>query len=464
MMESPEREKPKQTRIHFVRIVPPHRDKWNTESGIRLGEDRKITFQTLRKIIHEQLIREKGTESRMTVTCSLLDDDKKGGDVYMIERIGSDSSFGFVYRLGFRTDPRVHAALKMMPRYAKRGHDILKENQAEIRMAWSASRSMENEKVREITKMSYFPMVLSNGWCPTAVIPIPTELGIDPDDGSGYSKSKDVGPVVMNASRVAMYDSATRYAFAKTVIDKLTIEYRKDPKREDLIKEAERFFDARNGWSVQRMAGYYEQHKTIEGPQCHQFFVRVDTLITEIAWGDMNKYLDEQAFEGSPPRPEDELDTLVGHVLKAIDIMHRFVGIHHRDMHTPNVLITFVRDDSGRLVPWPLITDFGISVEMFPVVPRNQAEDVFRFLESFGSRGNKRNFRKKEGESQRVYKPLPDRLNTRIETLTDRFENATDLTSAMAVAWWSDKTWSDTLSRRVSVVSTEGTRDPFDVL
>ncbi len=467
MMETPEKEK--QARVHFIRIVPPHADKWNTESGIRLGADREITFQTVRKIIRDQLIREKGTESRMTVTCSLLDDDKKGGDVYMIERIGSDSSFGFVYRLGFRVDPGVQAALKMMPRYEAKDRNILEENRAEIRMARTASRSMEKPEVQKITTMSYFPTVLSSGWCPTAVLPIPREVETMEDqspDSQGYVQSIEAGPIFMHANQIEIYDSAIRYAFVKTVIGKLKVEYRSDPKGADLIAEAEHLFKPRNGWSVQRMAEYYEQHKTIDGPQRHQFFAQVDTLITEIAWGDMTKYLDEQAIEGSPPRPEAELDALVGHVFKAIDIMHRFVGIHHRDMHLANILITFVRDASDHLVPWPLITDFGRSVEMSPVDPESQAQDVFRFLEAFEKRGNKDNFPepKEEADPKRVRNPLPERLDDRIETLIERFEKAKDLTSAMAVEWWSDKTWTDEISQRVPVVSTEGTRDPFDVL
>lgn len=332
--------------IKIKRIIAPYLS--GQVSGV-IGEGNRVTaFETLRKVIKQQ----QGREGE----CPLLDSDADSA-FHIVKRIGSRSRFAQVYEVAFRDFPGVKAALKVMPIESDKtgivfGISTFSANLEEIKIARRVSLFVETGVT------PYFPYFYGGGLC--------KEVDMQPPSDDARNKSREV----------QLFDRAKEYTFRETIIEQLTED---QPDRNDAARELRHKL---HGWSIPRMAAYYERHSrpSIEFVGRYNFGVRAHVMIMELAYGDLYQFVKQGKFTKAIG------EKFILQTLQAIESMHNIVHVVHNDLHIKNILVAYQLID-GALTPVPLIHDFGYA-KLFnddDEYEHERKEDIARFLRTLQS-------------------------------------------------------------------------------
>lgn len=331
--------------IQIKRIIAPYLS--GDVSGV-IGEgDRVTAFETLRKVIEDQ----QGGPNK----CPLLDNDEESA-FHIVKRIGSESKFAQVYEVGFRDYPGVKAAMKVMPIESSKtgvasGLGTFDTNLKEIRIAGKVSTFVQ----RGITP--YFPYFYGAGFCKFV------EMQAPDDDLESSSRA------------VQLFNRAKIYSFRETIIEQLT-EDELDPEEEARLLRRKL-----HGWSIPRMAAYYERrNRGMEFTGRYNFGIRAHVMLVELAYGDLYQFIKKGKFT------DDVGPGFIGASLEAIDSMHTILGVAHNDLHIKNVLVAYQKRGPA-LIPVPLIHDFGHATDFEgePISASMQKGDVERFVRTLQS-------------------------------------------------------------------------------
>jgi hypothetical protein len=283
----------------------------------------------------------------------------------VIQKIGSDSAFGQVFKVAFITSDESEGpesgegflsekdfmATKVMPDVGPYTSD---NNFNEWRITSSAS-----DLVRA-GRSIYFPILYGEKEC--------HDMRLTPPPTDAKERSNLPG-------MVQLYTRSQEWAIKKSLIDRY-ITFEDDEHRKRELKMLDRL-------DLYTIAGHIFEHQRNLEEDAH---VMVDMttplsgliLFTELAWGDMRQFLrivykarygDSESIALLPLDVVDDLIQTNGHaimlqrvfqhVMYAIRDMHRLLHISHNDLHIGNVLIQFVRGAEDRLKPLALVTDFG---------------------------------------------------------------------------------------------------------
>ena len=254
-------------------------------------------------------------------------------DIEIVERIGSDSANGRVYRIRFKEK---EYAMKIMPR---RDDNSEEENRKEIETAIAASKYSE-----------YFPIVFSYGFLPVV-----------------YNYPDKQAIFYNNICRM-------KRQIDKRLIDSLQKQGIVDfqPQLKILIKRFDN--DVRNGLDIEELKEKYnlnEKEFNLEQEvkcciqilqsknqdisplvkYCIQANIQADYLISEIANEDLGNWM---KTERSILRSIDEWILLLSDIIKGINCLTENLKKIHPDLHPGNILVI---KENGRFKA--LIHDFG---------------------------------------------------------------------------------------------------------
>ncbi len=306
-------------------------------------EDRLEVFNVVQAILARE------TSERDCPAIGDSPDDR----IYAIAKISGDSAFGQVFKVGFAGRPGAFVAVKLLPHLNVQTEGI---NANEIANARRAS-----DLVRWL-RSPYFPLVYGSGACPNLELAPPTD-----------------GDREMNPKSVLLYTRANNWKIIRYLIEAYVSPENRDAFAKQVVM-----------WDAYSVVAFIKEGANITDPMLVDIAAPVsgDLIFMELAWGDLNNFID--VLSGIAPGPDlkqEDMEFVIRHVFEAIVHLQMELILVHGDLHLGNVLIQFIRDEeTGSLRPWPLITDFGHSRSILVDTPRDSVQDVSFFIDFLNQR------------------------------------------------------------------------------
>jgi hypothetical protein len=223
-------------------------------------------------------------------------DDK----IQIIERIGSDSGYGEVYKLKITDN---FFAGKIMPILSEKS---IEDNQNEIRIAKIVSKEVEEKR------SIYFPLVYGSIKCQNTYF---------------NPKSK-------------FYEEGIRYSLYFWLCENVY--------KECSSAQKKRIINEHKNQSLNDILNKYENFPK-------NIFSYV--MLSELCFGDLKQFL----YYYSKYLSEKSWIKLLYHIFSAIKYLNEKCGILHNDLHTSNILVKLKEKNEKKYYLIPLIHDFGKS-------------------------------------------------------------------------------------------------------
>lgn len=332
-----------------VTEIDANKDRTSPGDEIQVRENRDKQFHTNKRLL--QYFEICNCPIIETLNCSA-----KNTQIDLINRIGSDSNSGEVYKIIIKnTNTRYqgNAVLKIMPILSPL---MGKNNIKEISIATKLSE----------TGCPYFSKVYGSGICENIIYN--RESIFYHKSLSYFIKNSIQNNLIlinkMNDNKLKITE--LRYMFGvsaeiRSLIDSSPNEYISQLKtiintKKDLFTDLE----------------FQEINESLTNPT-----LPGNILISEMAWGDVME-LDKSSFR-TKFQNNDWVYTFIHQILEAIYVMQEN-GIYHKDLHMGNILLLRHSEDFNDFTP--LIHDFGTSINVSPSQwnTGNRKDDVIQFL------------------------------------------------------------------------------------
>jgi len=303
-----------------------------------------------------------GAETREGKHCPDIG-NTSSSSIYAVDRIGSDSAFGQVFKIGFRDYPGVFSALKIMPHLT---YQTRQANAREIETMLRLSDLVTSGATH------YFPIVYGSGTCPDIKMSPPTD----------EQRQED-------ARTVELYVRANNWKLVNAMI-------------QAHVPAAKHRAAGIMFWNWDPYSVADHLNAIIEGidPIMGNLTAPVvgEIVFMELAWGDLEKYIDLKedarvskghSFMGDAKVPQgwkSNLSLLVRNVIRAIVDLQTLANTVHGDLHLGNVLIQMIRTADGRIQPVPLLSDFGHTRPLNPSKLGDAVFDLEYFMRSLGAK------------------------------------------------------------------------------
>lgn len=249
--------------------------------------------------------------------------------IQIVERIGTESSQGEVYRLRIGD---FEFAGKILPIISD---NSIEDNENEIAIAKELSKEVTDGRT------IYFPIVYASALC----------------DNTIFSKNS------------LFYEDSYRYNYRSSLYNVLC-------QRENM-----------NSACKKRMIHKYKSLSLEELKKIHPENIHISShvLMSEICFSDLREYASEYTREYSLQIEKDESFwvSIIAHVMKGIKYLNEKMNIIHNDLHTGNILIKIVDNNdclTNHLTYQPLIHDFGKSRRIQCWTMYDRVTDIGKFI------------------------------------------------------------------------------------
>lgn len=248
--------------------------------------------------------------------------------IEIIERIGSESSQGEVYRLKIKD---FEFAGKILPIISDKSKE---DNDNEISIAKQLSEEVKQKRT------IYFPIVYDSGFCEKTV----------------FNKNS------------LFYEDSYKYSLINYLCQKENMNSACKKRITHQFKNL----------TVEEIKRLY--------PEFHDINIQSQVLFSEICFSDLRQFIlmaprffgNEEIFKTK--KDESFWVSMIAHTLEAIRYLNEEMNILHNDLHTGNVLLRSLRDNNTCLNYQPLIHDFGKSRRLNCWTMYDRITDPGKFL------------------------------------------------------------------------------------